>query len=134
MKKRNKKRKIYRIIISLLLVIIVGLELYNIKILTRREKQIEFLRDHEIEITKYIKSQNSKIKTVEYDWYSVQTGVIGNGTPWGAGKVLTIEGKFNNIQDSNFYLQFKLNTSDKMPDLKNMSAYNSFRVGGKLYK
>ncbi|MGK0552062.1 hypothetical protein ACSFB8_09170 [Enterococcus faecalis] len=57
---------------------------------TEHERQVAFLKAHEAEMTAYIKSQNSKIETVEYAWDSVKVGTIGNGTPQGAGKYIEI--------------------------------------------
>ncbi|MEE8738663.1 MAG: hypothetical protein SOI66_07125 [Bifidobacterium sp.] len=55
-----------------------------------KTRQIEFLKAHETEMTEYVKKQNPKITSVQYDWNSVETGVIGNGLPQGAGNVLTM--------------------------------------------
>lgn len=101
---------------------------------TEKEKQIAFLKEHEREMTEYIKSQNNKIESVQYDWDSVEVETIGNGTPMGAGKVLIIDGKFNNISNSSFYLQFKFDESSKLPKIESLTSYNSFRVGGMLYE
>ncbi|MGF1919575.1 hypothetical protein ACQUFA_14700, partial [Enterococcus faecalis] len=44
------------------------------------------------------------------------------------------DGKFNSIYDSSFYLQFKFDKSTKLPSIKSMTSYNSFRIGGMLYE
>ncbi len=41
-------------------------------------------------MTEYVKSQNSKIATVQYDWNSVDEVIVGNGLPKGAGRKIQI--------------------------------------------
>ncbi|MCO5541006.1 hypothetical protein [Enterococcus faecalis] len=133
---KNKKRINLGVLIATILVVaIIGtIGVKKMTEPTEKEKQIAFLKEHEEEMTEYVKSQNSKIYSVQYDWESVEVGTIGNGTPIGAGKILTIDGKFNSIYDSSFYLQFKFDKSTKLPSIKSMTSYNSFRIGGMLYE
>ncbi len=49
---------------------------------TEKEKQIAFLKEHEEEMTVYVKSQNDKITSVQYIWESVEIITIGNGLPF----------------------------------------------------
>ncbi|MGH1719059.1 hypothetical protein ABE931_13785 [Enterococcus faecalis] len=133
---KNKKRINFGVLIATILVVaIIGtIGVKKMTEPTEKEKQIAFLKEHEEEMTEYVKSQNSKIYSVQYDWESVEVGTIGNGTSIGAGKILTIDGKFNSIYDSSFYLQFKFDKSTKLPSIKSMTSYNSFRIGGMLYE
>ena len=133
---KNKKRINFGVLIATILVVaIIGtIGVKKMTEPTEKEKQIAFLKEHEEEMTEYVKSQNSKIYSVQYDWESVEVGTIGNRTPIGAGKILTIDGKFNSIYDSSFYLQFKFDKSTKLPSIKSMTSYNSFRIGGMLYE
>ncbi|HAP5942090.1 TPA: hypothetical protein IVA49_001272 [Enterococcus faecalis] len=133
---KNKKRINFGVLIATILVVaIIGtIGVKKMTEPTEKEKQIAFLKEHEEEMTEYVKSQNSKIYSVQYDWESVEVGTIGNGTPIGVGKILTIDGKFNSIYDSSFYLQFKFDKSTKLPSIKSMTSYNSFRIGGMLYE
>ena len=133
---KNKKRIKFGILIATIIAIVI-IGTIGVKKMTEpteKEKQIAFLKEHEEEMTEYVKSQNSKIYSVQYDWESVEVGTIGNGTSIGAGKILTIDGKFNSIYDSSFYLQFKFDKSTKLPSIKSMTSYNSFRIGGMLYE
>jgi hypothetical protein len=131
--KRKKKKTMSIIVIILLIISGIGGK-YLMDKRTEHERQVAFLKAHEVEMTEYIKRQNEKIETVEYDWDSVEVGTIGNGTPQGAGKILTIDGKFNNIPESSFYLQFDIGESDKMPDIESMNSFNSYRMRGMLYE
>jgi len=130
----TKKKLGIFIIVIIVLGIIGTLGVKKMTEPTEKEKQIVFLKEHESEMTEYVKSQNPKIDNIQYDWESVKVETIGNGTPMGAGKVLIIDGKFNNISNSSFYLQFKFNESSNLPKIESLTSYNSFRVGGMLYE
>jgi hypothetical protein len=92
--KRKKKKTMSIIFIILLIISGIGGK-YLMDKRTEHERQVAFLKEHEAEMTEYIKSQNEKIETVEYDWDSVEVGTIGNGTPQGAGKILKISARVN---------------------------------------
>jgi hypothetical protein len=89
--------------------------------------QREYLQKHEADLVAAIKRMNPKITSVQFDWSTVETGDIGNGTPQGGGKVIVVYGEFNHIKGSQFSLQMSLD-KDKMPDLKTISAPNDFGV------
>ena len=90
----------------LVLIILGGCHMENKSEVATKESQITFLKAHEKEMTEYIKSQNNKIESVQYDWNSVEVGTIGNGLPQGGEKVMTMSGKFNELQNSSFMLSF----------------------------
>ena len=122
------------VIVVILIAVISMIAVNKMNEPTEKEKQIAFLQAHEEEMTEYVKSQNPKITSVEYDWDSIEVGTIGNGTLFGAGEALTIDGKFNNIPNSSFYLQFKFDKSSRLPDINSVTSFNSFRIGGMLYE
>jgi len=100
---------------------------------TEHERQVAFLKAHEAEMTAYIKSQNSKIETVEYAWASVKVGTIGNGTPQGAGKSLQLFGRFNNIQESGFRLDFDVNSNGEI-DFNSITLGQPLSLRGENYE
>jgi len=55
-----------------------------------KEKQLDFLKKHEKEMTKFIQHQDNKISTVKYDWDTLKSEVVGNGTPLGGDAILTL--------------------------------------------
>ena len=61
-----------------------------------QEEQIAFLKKHESQMTEYVKSYNSQIETVEYDWSTTDSGVVGNGLPQGGGIAIDVRGFVNN--------------------------------------
>ncbi|GAB9259538.1 hypothetical protein [Ligilactobacillus animalis] len=132
----QKKRVVLVLIMTLLVLAGIGgtKKVVEMRQEAQKERQIAFLKAHEKEMTSYIKAQNPRIKTVQYNWNSVEVETKGNGTPMGAGKALTIDGKFNNIYNSSFYLQFAIDEKSNLPVIENMTSFNSFRVGGELYE
>lgn len=119
--------------LGILFMIVATIEVNKMSKPTEREKQVAFLRAHEAEMTEYVKSQNAKIQSVEYEWDSVRVDDIGNGTPMGAGKLFTINGRFNDIEESNFILSFGVDDK-KMPELDTIGLLSSLYVEGRIYE
>ena len=71
---------------------------------TTKEKQLDYLKKHQDEIKNFIKSQNSKIESVQIDWEETQWNQVGNGTPQGEGDVIDVYGRFNNIENSGWHV------------------------------
>jgi hypothetical protein len=133
--KISKKSKLVLSLALLMLLITsgIGREIHLMDKRTEHERQVAFLKEHEAEMTEYIKSQNEKIETVEYDWNSIEVGTIGNGTPQGAGRSLQLFGKFNGIQDSGFRLNFEVKKDGKV-DFESMILGQPFRINGRIYE
>ena len=76
--------------------------------LSPRAKQLAYLKEHEEEMANFVKSWNSKVESVQFDWDSMKVGQIGNGTPQGGGYMMTVNGRINNNKDTKFTLGFPL--------------------------
>ena len=76
--------------------------------LSPRAKQLAYLKEHEEEMANFVKSWNSKVESVQFDWDSMKVGQVGNGTPQGGGYMMTVDGKINNNKDTEFTLGFPL--------------------------
>ncbi len=95
--------------------------------------QIAYLKKHEQEMTDYIKSQNPKITSVQWDWKSVK---IEEVQPNAGGiytrdkyKNLVIIGQFNEIKESSLTLDFNFNIDELYPSMNDMVwSSNSLRV------
>lgn len=125
---KRKLKPIFTGLLSLLaLIILEGCHMENKSEVATKESQITFLKVHEKEMTEYIKSQNNKIESIQYDWDSVEVGTIGNGLPQGGEKVMTMSGKFNELQNSSFMLSFGI-TKEQMPIMKEIGIMQPFRV------
>ncbi len=96
------------------------------------EQQLAYLKKHEEEIKEFVKSQNSKIKSVQIDWNQTRWEDVGNGTPQGGGEVVSIFGEFNNLKDSDWNVLIEI--KDGKVDLESIGISNGIRLGGELFE
>ena len=92
-----------------------------------KQKQIAYLKEHEQEMTTYVKEHNANIHQVSYDWDSVRTVVGGNGTPQGGDEILLVYGYANGSDLTNFSLNFTLD-ENKMPKIDSIGSDSLYRV------
>ena len=96
------------------------------------EKQLAYLKKHEEESKEFVKSQNSKIETVQIDWNETMWEEVGNGTPQGGGEVVIVGGGFNNIEGSTWQVMFRIKNEKIVFDT--MTQGSPLRVGGRIYE
>ena len=96
------------------------------------EKQLAYLKMHEEEIKEFVKSQNSKIESVQIDWEQTQWDQIGNGTPQGGGDIIDVYGTFNNIEESGWNVTIPI--KDGKADLHYMGLSNGLSLRGELFE
>ena len=92
-----------------------------------KQKQLAYLKEHEQEMTTYVKEHNANIHQVSYDWDSVRTVVGGNGTPQGGDEILLVYGYANGSDLTNFSLNFTLD-ENKMPKIDSIGTDKLYRV------
>ena len=92
-----------------------------------KPKQLAYLKEHEQEMTAYVKAHNANITQVSYDWDSIKTVVGGNGTPQGGDEILLVFGYANGSDLTNFSLNFTLD-ENKMPKIDSIGSDNLYRV------
>ena len=92
-----------------------------------KQKQLAYLKEHEQEMTAYVKAHNANIHQVSYDWDSVRTVVGGNGTPQGGDEILLGSGYANGSDLTNFSLNFTLD-KNKMPKIDSIGSDSLYRV------
>ena len=92
-----------------------------------KQNQITYLKEHEQEMTAYVKAHNANIHQVSYDWDSVRTVVGGNGTPQGGDEILLVYGYANGSDLTNFSLNFTLD-ENKMPKIDSIGSDSLYRV------
>ena len=97
-----------------------------------REQQLAYLKKHEEEIKEFVKSQNSKIESVQIDWDQTQWDQIGNGTPQGGGDIIDVYGTFNNIEESGWNVTIPI--KDGKADLHYMGLSNGLSLRGELFE
>ena len=98
--------------------------------LSPRAKQLAYLKEHEEEIKEFVKSQNTKIESVQIDWKQTQWDKIGNGTPQGGGEIVQVYGGFNNISNSSWSVIIKI--TDGKILINSIGIGSPLRIGGKL--
>ena len=92
-----------------------------------KQKQLAYLKEHEQEMTAYMKAHNANIHQVSYDWDSIKTVVGGNGTPQGGDEILLVYGYANGSDLTNFSLNFTLDEK-KMPKIDSIGSDSLYRV------
>ena len=97
-----------------------------------KKEQIAYLKEHEQEIVNFVKSKNSKIKSVQVNWSDIRWGEAGNGTPQGGGEIIELYGGFNHIENSGWNVTIEI--VNEMPELKTMILSNGFGVGGEVFE
>lgn len=138
---RKKKKYLFWVIIVIALsgLAIISSQYTNLfsinghptKHVSSKEQQLAYLKKHENEIKEFVKSQNPKIESVQIDWDQTRWEDIGNGTPQGAGKVVSIFGGFNHLKtlDWNVLIEIK---NGKI-DMESMGISNGIRLKGQLF-
>ena len=101
------------------------------KQLSAKEKQLAYLKEHDNEIKEFVKSQNPKIESVQIDWDQTRWEEIGNGTPQGAGKVVSIFGGFNHLKTSDWNVIIEIKNGKI--DMESMGISNGIRLEGQLF-
>ena len=101
------------------------------KQLSAKEKQLAYLKEHDNEIKEFVKSQNPKIESVQIDWDQTRWEDIGNGTPQGEGKVVSIFGGFNHLKTSDWNVLIEIKNGKI--DMESMGISNGIRLGGELF-
>ena len=97
--------------------------------LSPRAKQLAYLKEHEEEMTNFIKARNPKVESVQFDWDSMEVGQIGDGTPQGGGYIITLDGKINNNEDTEFTIGFPIEyNSNSIPNIKRISEMQPIRI------
>lgn len=138
-----KKHKIIWLLFIVLVLVIGGGSLYMFSqgnlfldskagLRITKEKQLDYLKSQEEEIKKFVKSQNAKIESVEINWEETNWEEVGNGTPWGAGEIVNVYGRFNHIEDSSWNVTFLVKDNEVVPN--SMSLANDLDVGGRIFE
>ena len=101
---------------------------------TARDKQLAWLKEHEEEIVKWIKSRHPKITSVDFEWSTYRVGAISNGVQI-VGYNLSVKGTFNDNPDTVLVIDFSLNNEDSIPNMKDIGMNNppSIKKGKGLY-
>lgn len=92
------------------------------------DKQLAYVKEHQQEIVDYVKSQNSKVESVQINWNDVR---------WSEGGLIKTEyyiniyGHINNIDESSWGVGIPLK-DDGTVEMDKMFLGSQIRVGGDL--
>ena len=101
------------------------------KELTKEEKQLAYLKEHEQEIIDFVKAQNPKIESVQIDWEDVRR--FDSSNPFSDNvSYISIFGGFNHIEDSAWNVVMRIE-GDKV-DLDTIGMRNDLYIGGELFE
>lgn len=106
------------------------------KQLSAKEKQLAYLREHEKDMADFVKSLSPKVKSVQFDWESMEVGQVSNGTPQGGGYMLTLRGKVNQNEQTKFMVGFSIDNATSTPKefgIYEMQPIRIYRDGGWYY-
>lgn len=106
------------------------------KQLSTKEKQLAYLKEHEKDMTDFVKSLSPKVDSVQFEWDSMEVGQVGNGTPQGGGYMLTLRGKVNQNDQTKFMVGFSLDNASSTPKefgIYEMQPVRIYRDGGWYY-
>ena len=130
------KKKVAIIGSALLLLAVGGVSALNVTnpswrentiFATARDKQLAWLKEHEEEIVKWMHSVYPKVESVQFDWNSLHVGPVSNGVSLN-GYNLSVEGTFNEISDTEIYIDFTLNKPDDIPSMSNIKLNEPPRI------
>ena len=137
----KKRTKILLVILMPIVLIIGGVLMKNTSlghfliyehVIVTKQEQIAYLKKNEQKMTDYVKKQNQKVTSVQWDWESVE--VQSGGGPIKSETWIGIEGGFNEIEGSNFDLQWPLKNEKSYPKISDMFIVQPLRIGGTLYE
>ena len=101
-----------------------------------KEEQIAYLKKHEQKMTDFIKSQNAKVTSVQWDWDSVKVEEVkpnAGGFPTGdTYNVMLINGIFNDIKDSHFEITWQLSKNSYYSSERLLNQYYSKQENQKI--
>ncbi|HFR3411832.1 TPA: hypothetical protein ACHU7H_001173 [Streptococcus suis] len=98
------------------------------KELTREEKQLAYLKEHEQEIIDFVKAQNPKIESVQIDWDETQWNKGGH--MFETQYFISIYGGFNHIENSGWGVDVFYSNEDGVIDMESMQLGSQISIGG----
>ena len=101
---------------------------------TARDKQLAWLKDHEEEIVKWMRSVYPKVESVQFNWDSLTVGPVSNGVS-NNGYNLSVKGTFNEIPETVIWVDFLMPGKGDIPQMSQirMNQRPGIIRGGTLY-
>ena len=101
---------------------------------TARDKQLAWLKEHEEEIVKWMRSVYPKVESVQFNWDSLTVGPVSNGVSIN-GYNLSVEGTFNEIPETVIWVDFLMPGKGDIPQMSQirMNQRPGIKRGGIMY-
>ena len=101
---------------------------------TARDKQLAWLKEHEEEIVKWMRSVYPKVESVQFNWDSLTVGPVSNGVS-NNGYNLSVEGTFNEIPETVIWVDFLMPGKGDIPQMSQirMNQRPGIIRGGTIY-
>lgn len=101
---------------------------------TARDKQLAWLKEHEEEIVKWMRSVYPKVESVQFNWDSLTVGPVSNGVS-NNGYNLSVEGTFNEIPETVIWVDFLMPGKGDIPQMSQirMNQRPGIKRGGIMY-
>ena len=94
---------------------------------TARDKQLAWLKEHQKEIVEWMQLYYPKLESIQFDWSTLEVGAVGNGG-FTTEYDLSVKGTFNEISDTEIYIDFTLNKPDDIPSMSNIKLNELPRI------
>lgn len=101
---------------------------------TARDKQLAWLKEHEKQIVKWMRSVYPKVESVQFNWDSLTVGPVSNGVS-NNGYNLSVEGTFNEIPETVIWVDFLMPGEGDIPQMSQirMNQRPGIKRGGTIY-
>lgn len=101
---------------------------------TAKDKQLAWLKEHEEEIVKWMRSVYPKVELVQFNWDSLTVGPVSNGVS-NNGYNLSVEGTFNEIPETVIWVDFLMLGEGDIPQMSQirMNQRPGIIRGGTIY-
>lgn len=101
---------------------------------TARDKQLAWLKEHEEEIVKWMRSVYPKVESVQFNWDSLTVGPVSNGVSIN-GYNLSVKGTFNEIPETVIWVDFLMPGEGDIPQMSQirMNQRPGIKRGGIMY-
>ena len=94
---------------------------------TARDKQTAWLKEHKDEIVEWMQLYYPKLESIQFDWSTLEVEAVGNGG-FTTEYDLSVKGTFNEISDTEIYIDFTLNKPDDIPSMSNIKLNEPPRI------
>ena len=94
---------------------------------TVRDKQTAWLKEHQKEIVEWMQLFYPKLQSIQFDWNTLEVVAVSNGV-FTTEYDLSVKGTFNEISDTEIYIDFTLNKPDDLPSMSNIKLNEPPRI------